>query len=93
MYAAQQTRVAALAGLAEHHPAYDSDIQRRLDELLPQLKEALPPAELRAALKGGKSLDLDTVVGESLEEFAGGIVMPPRNPAHAPLPFAGQTGS
>ncbi len=58
-----------MAGLAQHQPASDSDVQMRLDELLLQLEEALPSAELNAALERGKAFDLDTVVAELLENF------------------------
>ncbi|MCP4995261.1 MAG: tetratricopeptide repeat protein [Gammaproteobacteria bacterium] len=66
---AEPARAGELCGLAQHHPATDSDVQIRLDELLPQLAEALSPADLQAALERGKSLDLDTVVAELLVEF------------------------
>ncbi len=59
-----------LCGLAQHHPASDSDVQVRLDEVLPQLQAALSAADLEAALERGKALDLDTMVTELLEEFA-----------------------
>lgn len=36
----------------------------------PQLEAALSPEDLQAALERGKSLDLDTVITELLEEFA-----------------------
>ncbi len=67
---AHPARAGELCGLAQHHPASDSEVQVRLDELMPQLEEALPPAELQAALERGKALDLDTVITELLEEFA-----------------------
>ncbi|MCP4284416.1 MAG: tetratricopeptide repeat protein, partial [Gammaproteobacteria bacterium] len=69
-HAAQPTRAGELAGLAQHHPAHSGDVQYWLDKLRPQLEAALPPAELQAALARGKSLDLDSVVAELLEEFA-----------------------
>ncbi len=69
MHEALPTRAGELAGLAQHHPAHNSEIQQCLDELLPQLEASLPPAELQAALARGKTLDLDTVVAELLEEF------------------------
>jgi tetratricopeptide (TPR) repeat protein len=65
----QMERAAQLAGLAMHHPTFDTDVGRSLDDLLPKLKAALPPDELQAALERGKSLDLDTVVRELLAEF------------------------
>ncbi|MCP4287427.1 MAG: tetratricopeptide repeat protein, partial [Gammaproteobacteria bacterium] len=64
----QPARAGELYGLAQHHPAFNSEVQVRLDEVLPQLAEALPPLELQAALARGKALDLDTVVTELLEE-------------------------
>ncbi|MCP4284605.1 MAG: tetratricopeptide repeat protein, partial [Gammaproteobacteria bacterium] len=66
---AQPARAGELCGLAQHHPAFNSEVQMRLDELLPELAEALTPADLQAALERGKVLDLDTVVAELLDEF------------------------
>ncbi|MCP4996612.1 MAG: tetratricopeptide repeat protein, partial [Gammaproteobacteria bacterium] len=69
MHVAQLTRAGELVGLGKHHPDSDSDVQQRLDEVLPKLEAALPPAELKVALARGKALDLDTVVAELLAEF------------------------
>jgi len=62
-------RCGELCGLAQHHPASDSNTQQRLYEVLPQLEVALPPTKLQAALERGKTLDLDTVVAELLAGF------------------------
>ncbi len=59
-----------MSGLAQHHPAHSIDVQGWLDELMLQPEAALTPAELQAAFERGKTLDLDTVVAELLEEFA-----------------------
>ncbi len=69
MHKAWPTHAGELAGLAQYHPAHTSDVQVWLDELLPQLEEVLSSADLEAAQKRGKALDLDTVVAELLEEF------------------------
>ncbi|MCP4995003.1 MAG: tetratricopeptide repeat protein, partial [Gammaproteobacteria bacterium] len=63
-------RAGELCGLIQHHPAYDSDVQKRLNELRPLLQDALSATDLEAALARGKTLDLDTVVAELLVEFA-----------------------
>ncbi len=64
------SRAAELAGLVQHHLASDISVQMRLDAFLPLLKEALPAAELQAAMERGKALDLDTVVETLLNEFS-----------------------
>ena len=58
-----------LVGLAKHHPAFHSQIEVFIDELLPELEEVLSSEELRAAMARGKVFDLDTVVQKLLEEF------------------------
>ncbi|MCP4455783.1 MAG: tetratricopeptide repeat protein [Planctomycetes bacterium] len=65
----QAARAGELCGLVQHHPTFDSEVQIRLDEVLPLLQAALPPTKFQAALERGKALDLDTVVAELLEEF------------------------
>jgi hypothetical protein len=65
----EPTRAGELCGLAQHHPAFNSDVEEHTDEVLPLLQAALPPAELLVALERGKILDLDTVVTELLDEF------------------------
>ncbi|NJL57571.1 tetratricopeptide repeat protein [bacterium] len=65
----QAERAAQFAGLAQQHPAQNSEIRRALDNVTPQLEAALSPDDLAAALERGKSLDLDTVVTELLGEF------------------------
>ncbi len=61
---------AELAGLAQHHPAHNVDVHIRLNELMPELKQALDPADLQAALDQGKALDLETVINEILTDDA-----------------------
>lgn len=62
------SRAGELAGLAQQHPAHNSDVQLRLNELLPQLEEALSPEDLQVTLERGKSLDLEMVVEGLLRE-------------------------
>ncbi len=63
-------QAAELAGLAQHHPGFTTDVQLRLDELIPELEQAFDPADLQAALDQGKALDLETVVSEILTDDA-----------------------
>ena len=66
----QPSRAGELVGLIRHHLAYNNEIQMRLDELLPHLENLLAPAELQMAVERGKTLDLDMVAQELLEEFS-----------------------
>ncbi|MGB0387921.1 MAG: tetratricopeptide repeat protein, partial [Ardenticatenaceae bacterium] len=63
-------RAGELAGLTQHHPAHNSDVQQKLNEVLPLLSESLDGMELQAALERGKTFDLDTVVQALLSEFS-----------------------
>ncbi len=65
----QPVRAGELAGVAQQHPAHDGNVHKWLDEVLPLLQDALSPSDLEAALARGKTLDLDRVVQEILEEF------------------------
>ncbi|MCP4287650.1 MAG: tetratricopeptide repeat protein [Gammaproteobacteria bacterium] len=65
----QPVRAGKLCGLVQHHPAFDSEVQIRLDEVLPLLQDTLSAADLETALACGKSLNLDSVVAELLVEF------------------------
>lgn len=65
-------RSAELISLVDSHPAFDVFTQRRIDHLMPMLEEELEAAALQSALERGKSLDLDTVVQEILDEFGDG---------------------
>jgi tetratricopeptide (TPR) repeat protein len=67
--AGQADRAAQYAGLAQYHPAQNSDVSQGLSVLMPLLQAALSPDELQTALEQGKALDLDTVVQELLVEF------------------------
>ena len=60
------TQAAHLAGLVQHHPGFTTDVQLRLDILMPELEQALNPIDVQAALERGKELDLETVVNEVL---------------------------
>ena len=68
----QQDQIASaaeLVGLVRHHPAYNQDLQHRLDGLLPRLEATLNLDKLSAAMERGKNLDLDRVVQDLLREF------------------------
>ena len=69
LQAGDAPRAAQLVGLMQSRPAKHSEMQRELDTLVTELEAALTADELQAALEQGKSLDLDTVVGELLAEF------------------------
>lgn len=64
----EPVRAAELAGLAQHHPAHNSDIKWRLSGLPEKLAESLEPDELDAALERGRALDLNRIVKELLED-------------------------
>ncbi len=66
---AEATRAGELCGLTQYHPACDCHVKVWLDEVLPLVQDALSPAELEKAMERGKTLDLDTMVAELLEEF------------------------
>ena len=68
----QQDQIASaaeLVGLVRHHPAYNQDLQHRLDGLLPRLEATLNLDKLSTAMERGKNLDLDRVVQDLLREF------------------------
>lgn len=65
----QAERAAHYVGLAQHHPAQENNTRKVVAEIMPLLEAALSPEDLAAAMEHGKSLDLDTVVAELLEEF------------------------
>jgi class 3 adenylate cyclase/tetratricopeptide (TPR) repeat protein len=64
--AGQSERAAELLGLALHHPASYSEIEREARPVLGLLSEALGPEQLEAALARGADLDLERVVEEIL---------------------------
>jgi tetratricopeptide (TPR) repeat protein len=64
--AGQPERAAELLGLALRHPATHSEIEHDSRAVLAELREALPPEQLEAALARGAKFDLDEVVGEIL---------------------------
>ena len=66
--AGQPERAAELLGLALHHPASYSEVERDARPVLEMLRGALPPEELEAALARGAKLDLDAVVAEILAQ-------------------------
>lgn len=62
---------AELAGLVEAHPFTTPELRQiRLNPLLNDLKTALAPEKLAAALEHGKTLDLNTQIGTLIREYA-----------------------
>jgi len=60
---------AELAGLVDIHPATNLFIQKgELNTLMSELQALLPPDELAAALKRGKTLDLEATVRDLLDQ-------------------------
>ncbi len=66
--AAQAERAAELLGLALHHPASYSEVERDAQPVLELLREVLEAGELEVALARGAQLDLDQVVAEILAQ-------------------------
>lgn len=64
-------RAAKVVGLVQQHPAQDDVVHESFNQVMPLLEAALSPDDLAVALECGKSLDLDTVVQELLDEFGG----------------------
>jgi DNA-binding SARP family transcriptional activator/predicted ATPase len=64
----QQEKAAELLGLALNHPAVESSGAQVGEALLTELRKALPAEQLEAAMKRGKTMELDTVVAELLAE-------------------------
>jgi predicted ATPase len=64
--AGQPQRAAELLGLALHHPASYSEVERDAQPVLELLREELGAEELQAALARGAELDLEQVVEEIL---------------------------
>jgi len=62
-------KAAQLIGLVKSHPSNNTDVEWRINELMPSLKEGTSPDDLATALEQGKERDLDTVVQELLDEF------------------------
>lgn len=62
-------RSAELLSLVQNYPRVDFFIQQRIDRLMPLITDELEPKLLQSALERGKSLDLDTMVQEILDEF------------------------
>jgi hypothetical protein len=61
-------RAAELLGLALHHPASYSEVERYAQPVLALLREELGVEQLEAALARGAKLDLEKVVEEILAE-------------------------
>jgi class 3 adenylate cyclase/outer membrane protein assembly factor BamD (BamD/ComL family) len=61
----QTERPLALLGLARHHPAWRSDFQRQLDNILAEW--ALDPSVVEAGLKRGEGLDWEEMIQELLK--------------------------
>ena len=68
--AGRYVQAAELLGLVMNHPALDEETKQYADPVLATLREAFPADQLEAALERGKSLDLEAVVAEILEEAA-----------------------
>ncbi len=68
-WASQQSeRAAELLGLAQNHPATNSDVTQAANFVMPYLQKSLPEDRLQAALTRGHLLDLDTVIDSLLQE-------------------------
>lgn len=65
----QPMRAGELIGLIKNHPAKDALTLINIDELLAELSEMFPLDNLTDAIERGKSLDLEIVVQEILDEF------------------------
>jgi tetratricopeptide (TPR) repeat protein len=57
---------AELAGLAQNHPARDTDVQQKVDEIMSEFEQALDSGALEILLARGSNLELDQVVREIL---------------------------
>jgi class 3 adenylate cyclase/tetratricopeptide (TPR) repeat protein len=66
--AGQPEGAAELLGLALHHPASYSEVERDAQPVLKMLREALGEEQLKAALARGAKLELEQVVAEILAE-------------------------
>jgi len=62
-------RAIELLGLVQHHPSTNSEVRRRIDDLMPILQKSISSEKLQSSLEEGQKLDLDTVVQELLNEF------------------------
>ena len=60
----QYLSAAELLGLALSHPAMEADVSQVAESALGRLRKVLPVEQLEAAMDHGKTLDLDTVIGE-----------------------------
>lgn len=67
----RKVEAAEKASLIQNHPVAEYEFKRYATELLAELKSELPLDDYQAAIERGKSLDLDTVVQELLDEFGG----------------------
>jgi len=61
-------RAAEVYGLALSHPATDTDLKHTVTPLIDALRPHMNAAALEAALERGKSLDLDALVAQTLEQ-------------------------
>jgi class 3 adenylate cyclase/tetratricopeptide (TPR) repeat protein len=66
--AGEPQRAAELLGLALHHPASFSEVEKNAQPVLELLREALGAEELEAALARGAGMDLQKVVEEILAD-------------------------
>ena len=62
----ESERGAQLIGLVFHHPAGNVELMDDVQKAMEELRGAMPPEELEAALERGKALDLMQVVDEIL---------------------------
>lgn len=69
--AGKYVHAAELLGMIFHHPAVVEQTRTESTPPLAVVRETLPADQLDAALERGKELNLDTVVAEILDEFAG----------------------
>ena len=65
----QPARGVELLALALHHPAGHSEIKARAEAVHNRYEADLPRDVFAAAIERGKTLDLDTVVAQILDEY------------------------
>lgn len=67
-YCGEHMRAAELAGLVQNHPATPGELLPLIQGLLERLQQSLSENQLNEALARGKTLDLETVTREILEQ-------------------------
>ena len=68
----QYKRAGMFIGLVQGHQSYNMECKKNITELLPQIEDKLSLEDLETVIERGKSLDLDTLVQELLDEFKTG---------------------